>query len=201
MEYKLSYFGMRGRGEVIRMIFSAAGVEFEDERIAREKWPDVKPNCPWKCMPMLTVKDKGVVCQTGAIARYLAKQFGLFGAAPWEELLIDEVQESVQDMIAGAVKWLFEADVIKKAEQKKVYEETMVTKFLEYLRLRLKEGKNGYIVGDKLSLADITVFAFVDGMKNRGNTWFDDVDDVIKHCELVKSNAGIAKWLENRPKE
>ncbi len=44
MEYKLSYFGTRGRGEVIRMVFAAAGVKFEDERIAREQWPDVKPS-------------------------------------------------------------------------------------------------------------------------------------------------------------
>ena len=40
--YKLMYFNFPGRGELIRLIFSAAQVEFEDHRVAREDWPTVK---------------------------------------------------------------------------------------------------------------------------------------------------------------
>ena len=35
--YKLTYFNGRGRAELARLIFSAAGVSFEDERIS--DWP------------------------------------------------------------------------------------------------------------------------------------------------------------------
>ena len=35
--YKLTYFNGRGRAELSRLIFAAAGVEFEDERI--NDWP------------------------------------------------------------------------------------------------------------------------------------------------------------------
>ena len=40
--YKLVYFDARGRAELIRMIFAAAGVEFSDERVDHNKWPKEK---------------------------------------------------------------------------------------------------------------------------------------------------------------
>ena len=37
--YKLTYFNARARAELARIIFTVAGVEFEDERIEMEDWP------------------------------------------------------------------------------------------------------------------------------------------------------------------
>lgn len=42
MAYKLIYFNARGRAEHIRFIFAYAGVEYIDERIEKEQWPDYK---------------------------------------------------------------------------------------------------------------------------------------------------------------
>lgn len=39
--YKLHYFNLRARGELIRLIFAAAGVEYEDYRIPFKDWPNV----------------------------------------------------------------------------------------------------------------------------------------------------------------
>ena len=43
-DYKLTYFQMRARGEVIRMIFAVAGVPYEDNRIEWSEWPALKPS-------------------------------------------------------------------------------------------------------------------------------------------------------------
>ena len=45
VKYTLNYFTITGRGETIRLLFHAAGVEFNDNRITFEKWPENKPDC------------------------------------------------------------------------------------------------------------------------------------------------------------
>ncbi len=41
-KYTLHYFNVRGRGEFIRLIFAAAGVQYEDHRIEQADWPALK---------------------------------------------------------------------------------------------------------------------------------------------------------------
>ena len=41
--YQLIYFNFRGRAEVARLLFAEAGVEYEDTRIEREEWLEMKP--------------------------------------------------------------------------------------------------------------------------------------------------------------
>ena len=41
-KYKLIYFNVTGRAEMIRTMFAAAGVEYEDERIKMADWPKLK---------------------------------------------------------------------------------------------------------------------------------------------------------------
>ena len=40
--YKLIYFNARGRAEHIRYILAYAGVEYTDERVSKERWPELK---------------------------------------------------------------------------------------------------------------------------------------------------------------
>lgn len=45
VKYTLNYFPITGRAETIRILFHAAGVEFNDNRMAFEKWLENKPDC------------------------------------------------------------------------------------------------------------------------------------------------------------
>ena len=42
MKYILNYFNVAGRAEHIRLMFQAAGVEFEDNRMTQEEWKTAK---------------------------------------------------------------------------------------------------------------------------------------------------------------
>ena len=42
VQYKLHYFDTRGLGETARILFHAAGQQFEDIRLTHDQWPELK---------------------------------------------------------------------------------------------------------------------------------------------------------------
>ena len=42
--YKLTYFNSKGRAEVTRYLFKLKNVPFEDVRLTREQWLELKPS-------------------------------------------------------------------------------------------------------------------------------------------------------------
>lgn len=68
-------FDFRGRSESIRMLYSIAGQEFVDQRIAFSDWPNHKPNTPRGFLPVLKT-SKGTINESNVIARYVARELG-----------------------------------------------------------------------------------------------------------------------------
>jgi prostaglandin-H2 D-isomerase / glutathione transferase len=75
--YKLNYFNGRGRAELTRLIFAAAGVEYNDNRIA--DWPATKAETPLGQLPYLET-DGVKLPQSISIARFVARELNLAGS-------------------------------------------------------------------------------------------------------------------------
>ncbi|CAI8041048.1 Glutathione S-transferase 1 [Geodia barretti] len=83
--YKLTYFPCKALGELVRLVFVQAGVEYENNRLGffpfgSAEWSSMKKTLPTvgQTLPILEVDGKtlsGHVC----ISRYLAEKFGLAG--------------------------------------------------------------------------------------------------------------------------
>ncbi|XP_053402366.1 glutathione S-transferase 1-like isoform X2 [Mercenaria mercenaria] len=111
--YKFVYFDLRARGELTRYVFHAASKEFEDSRFSFEEWNSLKPTMPFGQAPVLLVDGK-TLAQSGAIARFLAREFGLAGKNSWEQGMVDQYMELATEMMDEIVKWYFEKDEEKK---------------------------------------------------------------------------------------
>src|SRR5688572_22285343 len=94
----LSYFDApTSRGEECRLALILAGVDFHDDRIAAADWPSRKATTPYGAVPVLKVGDR-VLAQSNAILRFIAREYGLEAADPWQRALEDAVMESAEEV-------------------------------------------------------------------------------------------------------
>lgn len=203
--YKLQYFDGQGRAEVARLLFSAAGVAFEDERLSGETWQAAKPNMPYGQLPVLTV-DKLQYNQSGAIFRYLAREFGLYGKNNCDNTTCDITLETVNDIYTEMIKIMFEKDEAKKAELVKKLKDESMPKFLKFMTKKLKDNGGKFLVGSGLTVADISLFDFLDRLTTSPSSPIPSDEAVKDFPELksfidrVGSMPNIKKWLDKRPK-
>nr|AFI24616.1 glutathione S-transferase [Cyclina sinensis] len=201
--YKVSYFPWTGNGEIIRLALVAAGKQFEDERLSWDEWVKIKQKTPAKQMPILTVTENAkstMYGQSAACAKYIAKKYGLFGRTPEEELLIDEVFECVADLQREIAKFSYEEDETKKAELRQKVMEEALPRFNDYFKLRSSTyGKNGYIIGPKMTLADLHTYNLLDQTSGAIEGLLSSYPELTKHTGIMKSDPKIATWIKTRP--
>jgi glutathione S-transferase len=197
---KLYYFGIRGRGEIVRMVFAAGNIDFEDIRLTKEQWAEQKKNSPTGVMPYVDTGDKsqGLLSQSGAIARFYAKKAGLMGSNDWEYYLIERVMGQLDDIFQELIKFFMAPDD-KKPALVKEFQSEKGPKLMSGLVNFLKQAGGQYFAGKSLSLADLACLTILDSL---------DImpDFVAKYPELVElkkrvlaGNAKLAEYIKNRP--
>ena len=159
-EPKITYFPIRGRGEIPRMLLEVAGVEYEDVRLSFEEFQGRKPSLPFGQLPLYEDEEVGEIPQSAAIARHLARKFNFYGKNESEKTLVDVVVDGWLDVHVNTfAKYLFSPEYnSKKGEIKEALKNWlgMMQKLLQK-----NNGGNGYFVGDSLTLADFYAFNFL----------------------------------------
>ncbi|XP_055290067.1 hematopoietic prostaglandin D synthase isoform X3 [Moschus berezovskii] len=97
--YKLIYFNMRGRAEIIRYIFAYLDIKYEDHRIEQADWPEIKSTLPFGKIPILEV-DGLNLHQSLAIARYLTRNTDLAGKTELEQCQVDAIVDTLDDFMS-----------------------------------------------------------------------------------------------------
>ena len=129
-DIKLTYFGIRGRAEISRLILSYSGAKFTDERLTGAQFGALKSSLAYGQMPILNYKGQ-VLYQSITIARYawhstlinhppfvlfrfLAHEFGLAGKNNLENAQADEVVDAVSDLMTVMYKVMGDEEGIAK---------------------------------------------------------------------------------------
>jgi glutathione S-transferase len=199
--YKLYYFNGRGRAEVSRLIFAAAGEKYEDIRYERDEWPSHKGEMPLGQVPVLEFEGTKLP-QSISIARFLAKQFNLAGKDNFEQAKVDAVADTISDLVAGYGPIHREQDETKKQELIKKYQADELPKHLKNLEVLGKLYGNGgaYFVGNDLTLADLLFYNTGEGVLQRDANGLDNYPWLKQNREEVEKQPRIAEYLKNRPK-
>eukprot|EP00092_Neocalanus_flemingeri_P055911 GFUD01066215.1.p1 GENE.GFUD01066215.1~~GFUD01066215.1.p1 ORF type:complete len:209 (+),score=73.67 GFUD01066215.1:42-668(+) len=200
---KLTYFNLKGRAELARLILAQAEVQYEDCRIERGDWAAMKKTLPLGQLPVMEVEGT-TISQSMSIARYLARRFGLAGKNDVEGAEADQTVDAINDLTNSVVPVLNEKDEKKKAEmKKKVQTETMPNWLRMMERLLTSKGGN-HFAGNQLTWADIAVYFFMETFKVRwmehiGEPDLDNCPNLNKLLETVKNLPNIKKWEAARP--
>nr|XP_020035674.1 glutathione S-transferase A2-like isoform X1 [Castor canadensis] len=154
----LHYFSGRGRMQSIRMerLLPAAGVEFEEK--FRESPEDVEKlkNDGWSLMfqqvPMVEMDGMKLV-QTTAILSYIATKYDLYGKDMKERALIDMYAEGLVDLLE--MIWSPLLCPQEKDAKIALLKDRTVNRYLPVFENVLKSHGQDYLVGNRLSKADI----------------------------------------------
>jgi len=181
----LHYWNGAGRSEHIRVLWSAAGVEWDEKWYnTRAEYLAKKPELTYSQMPMVDVDGIQLV-QQRPILRYVAKKTGFWPTCPAEEHLVDHIVESCIDHRDEAGGLLFipfpevwgggnlvqSQQVIDKWQKDEVGASGLLVRTMPAWEKILTEGAPGipaskapgpFFLGDRPTVADILVFEFID---------------------------------------
>ncbi|XP_072261672.1 hematopoietic prostaglandin D synthase-like [Pyxicephalus adspersus] len=187
--YKLTYFNFKGRGEIIRYIFAYTNTPFEDHRIDYNEWPAHKSSFPFGKVPVVEI-DGVVYSQSLAIARYLAKQAGLTGKTPIDDLNIDAVIDHLDDLVT-LFPW--EGDEKKKNE----YMDKCFPPVLSGLEKAL--GNKKWFAGDYVTWADFFWDNCYDMFEHHRPGFANAYPHLLALRKRVHEIPEIAAWIKKRP--
>ncbi|PIK56178.1 hypothetical protein BSL78_06916 [Apostichopus japonicus] len=134
--YKVTYFAMPGRGEVLRLTLEVGGVKWEDNRVAMEDWGKMKAglaNDPVFKFPWLPHLEVLTEVQMPSC---------------------DSILVIYDDFLKLYVPITFSSKPDEDAEKFLKGLETQGA----YLERLLSDSKSGFLVGSKLTAADIAIF-------------------------------------------
>ena len=198
-QLKLTYFDFHGgRAEPARLALHIGHIAFEDYRFAHADFAEVRKATPLGQVPTLHV-DGVQVTQSDAITRYVGKLAGLYPADPFQALLCDEVMDAVEDAnIKLGNTFGLTGDALKQARDAVV--NGPLPMYLGWLQRQLQAHGGEYFADQRLTIADLKVFAYVRGL-NSGRLDHVPTDLVEKvapelnaHMQRIAQTPAVAQY-------
>ena len=189
--YQLHYWPtIQGRGEFVRLALEAAAADYVDVARGRtSQGEDLTDAAGMAAMmhimnspsverppfaPPFLVHGKTVVAQTSAILLYLGPRLGLVGKSETQRLWTHQLQLTIADAVTEAhdthhpvaTSLYYEDQKAEAAKRAKDFRTKRIPKYLDWFETVLGRNPvgNSFLVGGRLSYADLSLFQLVDGL-------------------------------------
>jgi prostaglandin-H2 D-isomerase / glutathione transferase len=194
---KLTYFDAPvSRGEECRLALHIAGVDFDDERIARDEWTARKPTTPFGGLPTLTIPGKGVLGQSNAILVHVGRRYGLHPKDDFEAARHEAVMQHVEDLRAAITPTMRMSD---EAAKKKAREELAATYLPAWSERAEKQIEGPFVGGAALQVVDLKILMVVRWLKSGtldhiAKTVFDGFPKLVGVHDAVAAHPAVKAW-------
>ena len=196
---KITYFDVRGRAEVIRLIHEFTNTPYVERRVSVEEWPAAKPTFPFGQLPVYEEGDL-LLNQSHAIYRHLARKLDLYGDDESEHCRCDMVEEFFVDAQNNIGGFFWNPEFHQKREQ---YEKEQLPELLDKVdRLYAGNGGNGFFVGTRVSYVDFIAWHFLDYVRALSAATLGRYTKLAAFKQSLQSTPAIATYLasERRPR-
>lgn len=198
-QLKLTYFDFHGgRAEPVRLALHIGGIPFEDHRFTFSQFAEVRKSTPFGQVPTLTV-DGVQVTQCDSILRYAGKLAGLYPLDALQALLCDEVMYVVEEAsVKLGPTFRMTGDAQREARTALVNGSMPV--YLGWLQSQLQAHGGEYFADNRLTVADLKVFADVSALKSGrlDHVPTDLVEKVapalIAHMQRIAQNPAVVQY-------
>jgi glutathione S-transferase len=196
----LTYFDVRGRAEVIRLILEDVGQPYRERRIQLAEWPALKPTFPFGQLPLYQ-EGELVIPQSHAIYRYLARKHGLCGGSEADRIRLDVVEEAFVDLQNELGRFYWSA---RFHDERDEYERSKLPALLDKAQGLLVQngGGDGYWVGSSLTFVDFQAWHFLDYVRPFSQRTLDRFEKLVAFKQRIESRPNIAAYLasQRRPR-
>uniref|UniRef100_A0AC35THJ7 Glutathione transferase n=1 Tax=Rhabditophanes sp. KR3021 TaxID=114890 RepID=A0AC35THJ7_9BILA len=200
------YFDLMGKGEVTRLILHYGGQDFKDDRVVYDAatWQETreKMNLPFGLMPLLEFELDGKrhkLSQSRAIETFLASRFDLLPKCELARAVALQYLLGIDDVMLNFKAFWLEQDLEKKAVLIKNAIKDQFHPFAARFNNFIKENGTGFLVGDKLSVADIALYQMLWILSNKFTVSLDAYPEAQKLFQTVENNEKLKSYIDSRP--
>ena len=178
MRYRLFYWpSIQGRGELVRLALEEAGALYDD--VARTEgakvlvgmMKDRTVRTPGFAPPFLQA-GKLLLGQTATILAFIGEKHGLAPKNAAGRFFVQQLQLTIADVVSEthdthhplSVGKYYEEQTLAAKEKARDFVYERLWKYLGYFEQVLSRGDAPWLVGKKLTYADLSLFQLVDGL-------------------------------------
>ena len=193
---------MRALAEAPRILFHYTGIEYEDLMswdYYGKDWSEVKPNIPFKQLPMLIVDKKHEICQSMAIMTFIENLAGINITDPLLNAKANAIMQSAHELfipLNPTVNFAKGEKFIKKKDDMIPF---LLSRF-EDLEKVLKENNKKFFIFDEPRACDFVTFHHLDLSKLLDPTIIKKFPRLDKFLEDVMLINSVKSYLDERPK-
>jgi glutathione S-transferase len=199
--FKLYDFDTNDQSDIIRLIFSFAGVLFKDKHVKQAEWDRVKDHIPVRQLPILRVNNRFKIYYFDAILRYLAREFNLYGIGNVDHAIVDMIIEA-----NGAFREeLFEQiNNSTSIEQRKIILSQFINTHARNYLNQLEEfyeifNRPGlFYLGSEISLADLIVYQTIHYLIDINWNLLDDYPNLKKAHHHLENHPQLTDYLNSK---
>jgi glutathione S-transferase len=202
----LTYFSSRGRAEMIRLVCAEADIPYEErllgqydatQKMAAFEALKATGKLPFGAVPLWEEPSGLVLAQSDAIVRHLARTKGLYGRNAIEAARCDMIFAGVDD-VRTEVRRMVTTEPDKRPALRASLAGSILPRWVRHFEKLLvaNGGGEGFIVGERMSFADISLFLLFENLKDNGFAGaYAAAPKLAAHGARIEARPGIARFV------